>query len=179
VIGSILGDGDDPDLMHYLIDGHNLVGRMPDIALDDPHDEIELVLRLRSWSARSRKRRVTVIFDRGLPGGIDRGLSTSKVQVVFASSGQSADSILIRRIKSVKNPREYTLVTSDNHILREAETRRIPVLKAEEFVLGLALDKGKSAGNSSETPDSSTEADRQLSDAEVEMWLDLFDTQDE
>ena len=164
--------------MHYLIDGHNLIGRMPDIGLDDPHDEIELVLRLRSWSARSRKRRVTVIFDRGLPGGLGRGLSSGKVQVVFASTAQSADSLLIRRINSVKNPREYTLVTSDNHILRAAEACRMPVLRAGEFVLMLAQSNAKNTAESSESGDSSAAEDRQLSDAEVEMWLDLFDGQD-
>lgn len=164
--------------MHYLIDGHNLIGRMPDIGLDDPDDEIELVLRLRSWSARSRKRRVTVIFDRGLPGGLDRGLSSGKVQVVFASTARSADSLLIRRIKSVKNPREYTLITSDNHILRAAETRRMPILKADEFVPRLAQAKAKNTTASGTDDDSSAAEDRQLSDAEVEMWLDLFDGQD-
>ena len=165
--------------MHYLIDGHNLVGRLPDIGLDDPDDESKLVLRLRSWAAGSRKRRVTVVFDRGLPGGLDRGLSTGKVKVVFASTGRSADSVLIKRIKSIENPREYTLVTSDRYILREAGTRRMPVLKAEEFAAKLAQEKEKNIGNSSEVHDSSAEADRQLSDAEVEMWLDLFDAQDE
>lgn len=167
--------------MHYLIDGHNLIGRMPDIGLDDPNDEVELVLRLRSWSARARGRRVTVIFDRGLPGGKDNVLSTSKVQVVFASSGQSADSLLIKRIKTVKNPREMTLVTSDNHILRIARERRLLVLKAEDFALKLSplastageqdLEKNLAANG--------LEIDPKLSDIEVDMWLDLFDTQDE
>ena len=167
--------------MHYLIDGHNLIGRMPDIDLEDPDDEVELVLRLRSWSARSRGRQVTVVFDRGLPGGKDKGLSTSKVQVIFASGGKSADSILIKRIQRLKNPRETTLVTSDSHILRVAAGRRMPVLKAEEFVLKLstssaAPDTKKSAqqGVSQEF-----ESDLKLSEEEVDMWLDLFDVWDE
>ena len=163
--------------MHYFIDGHNLIGCMPDIGLDDPNDEVELVLRLRSWSARTRGRRVTVFFDRGLPGGKDKGLSTSKVQVVFASSGQSADSLLIKRIKNVKNPREYTLVTGDNHILRVAGERRMPVLKAQDFVAKLASMKEKSTGDESEELES--EINPQLSDAEVDMWLDLFDPKGE
>lgn len=163
--------------MQYLIDGHNLIGKMPDIELDDPDDEVALVLRLRSWSARSRKRRVIVIFDRGLPGGVDKGLSTGKVQVVFASGGQTADSILIGRIMSARNPREYTLVSSDNRILREANARRMPMLKAEEFAPKLAIPK-EVGESDSEVHDSSSAADRQLSDGEVEMWLDLFSAED-
>ena len=167
--------------MHYLIDGHNLIGRIPDIGLDDPDDEVELVLRLRSWSARSRGRRVTVIFDHGLPGGTDKGLSTSKVQVVFASSGQSADSLLIKRIMSVKNPRQMTLVTSDNQILRVAGERRMPVLKAEEFALKIKPHVRLENGPESEKNlgENELEVDPKLSDEEMQMWLNLFDERDE
>jgi predicted RNA-binding protein with PIN domain len=165
--------------MHYLIDGHNLIGRMPDISLDDPQDEIELVLRLRSWSARSRKRRVTVVFDRGLPGGRDRGLSTIKVEVVFASAGRSADSILIARVKRVKNPREYTLVTSDNRIINEAGAKRMPVLRSEEFAPKLVPEIKKDTDQGSETGDSPDGTDPEVSNAEVEMWLNLFNSRQE
>jgi predicted RNA-binding protein with PIN domain len=167
--------------MHYLIDGHNLIGRLPDIGLEDPEDEVELILRLRSWAARSRGRRVTVIFDRGMPGGKDRGLSTSKVQVVFASSGQSADSLLIKRIRSIQNPREATVVTSDNQILRVAGKRRMPILKTEEFARKLSTSASLAKGENWDEGGEAKEAvnNYQLTDSELEMWLNLFDTQDE
>lgn len=165
--------------MRYLIDGHNLIGRMPDIDLQDPEDEVELVLRLRRWAARSRKRRVTVVFDHGLPGGKDRRLSSGKVEVLFASSGRSADAILISRIKNVKNPREFTLVSSDNHILRTAADRRMPVIRAEEFVLKLAPSLKKDAAEEEETAEFEAGANPEVSDAEVEMWLDLFDARED
>ncbi|MFL7839893.1 MAG: NYN domain-containing protein [Candidatus Promineifilaceae bacterium] len=167
--------------MHYLIDGHNLIGRMPDIGLEDPDDEVELVLRLRSWAARSRGRRVTVIFDRGLPGGKDRGLSTGKVQVVFASGGQTADALLIKRIQKIKNPREATVVTSDNQILHAAAERRMPALRAEEFAQQLN-PSAVSAENESLVNDENAKKpadDRELSDSELEMWLNLFGSQNE
>ncbi len=160
--------------MHYLIDGHNLIGKMPDIGLDDPHDEVELVLRLRGWAARTRGRRITLVFDHGLPGGVDKGLSTGKVKVLFASGGQTADSILIRRIQAIKNPREATLVTSDGRIIREAQKRRLITLKSEEFVEKLTQDKEKKTQNRA-ADDPSGGADRPLTDAELSMWLDLFE----
>ena len=52
--------------MHYLIDGHNLIGALPDISLEDPDDEVKLILVLRSWAVARRRREVTVIFDGGL-----------------------------------------------------------------------------------------------------------------
>src|SRR5262245_17638894 len=83
--------------MPYLIDGHNLIARLPDINLADPHDEAELVLRLRSFAARSKKQCV-VIFDQGLPGG-QSSLSTHSVKVIFATAFQTtADRIIQERI---------------------------------------------------------------------------------
>ncbi len=47
--------------MPLLIDGHNLIGRLPDLRLDDPDDEAKLVARLRTYCARTRKR-ITAVF---------------------------------------------------------------------------------------------------------------------
>lgn len=156
--------------MHYLIDGHNLIGKMLDIALDDPDDEVKLILRLRSWSARGRKRKVTVIFDRGLPGGEEKGLSSGQVKVIFAPSGRSADSLLINRIRNVNNPAEYTLVTSDQRIIRLAEARRLLVSRSEVFAVRMDQEreqiKGGSSSGTLETP--------QMSSDEVDMWLAMF-----
>ena len=156
--------------MQYLIDGHNLIGKMTDIDLDDPDDEVKLILHLRSWSARNRKRKVTVIFDRGLPGGEEKGLSSGQVKVIFAPAGRSADSLLISRIHNVKNPTEYTLVSSDQRIIRLAESRRMLVWRSETFALRMNQERELSMGSSA------TEAvdDPHLSVDEVEMWLEMF-----
>ena len=156
--------------MHYLIDGHNLVGKMPDINLADPDDEVELVLRLRSWSARGRKRRVTVIFDRGLPGGVDRGLSSGMVKVIFAPTGRSADSLLINRIRKAKNAAEYTLVSSDLRVMQAAQARRMPVWRSETFVARLEQE-GKQR---TKTTTADMADDPQMSAGEFEMWMEIF-----
>ena len=35
--------------MPYLIDGHNLIACLPDISLDDPNDEAQLVNKLKGF----------------------------------------------------------------------------------------------------------------------------------
>lgn len=165
--------------MHYLIDGHNLIARLEDIHLDDPNDEAKLVLRLRSWTAANKKRRVTVIFDGGLPGGKSTRLSTSRVTVIFASSGQTADDLLIRRIKQLKNPAEFTLISSDREVIATARKCRLPAMLSEEFAGQLPSTKRpktppaevavvgeKSVADGREAP--------QLSEDEINEWLDLF-----
>ena len=156
--------------MHYLIDGHNLIGKMQDIELDDPDDEVKLVLRLRSWSASGRKRKITLIFDQGLPGGEEKGLSSGQVKVIFAPAGRSADSLLLSRIENVRNPGEYTLVSSDRRIIRLAESRRMPVLRSEAFAIRMGQEQAQRMGNlATESVD-----DPQMNAGEVEMWLDIF-----
>lgn len=118
--------------MPYLIDGHNLIAKLPDIGLDDPNDEAKLVLRLRGFVAKWRKQ-VVVIFDNGLPGGESR-LSTASVRVIFASAHQTtADRIIYERIKNTKDALNWTVVSSDNEILEFAQQHHMKSMRCIEF----------------------------------------------
>ena len=102
--------------MNYLIDGHNLIARTPGLSLSDPDDEAKLVRLLRRWTAADLRRKVTVIFDAGLPAGEAKHLSGGGVKAVFAPNNSSADAVIIRRIEAIGNPPEYVIVTSDNAV---------------------------------------------------------------
>lgn len=157
--------------MHYLIDGHNLIARVADISLDDPHDEAKLVLLLRKWTARDRKRRITIIFDRGVPGGEDRLLSRGKLKVVFASTGRTADDLLIFRIRNLSDPAGYTVVSSDGEVVAAALKRKISVISSQDFALSLdRLALGFESGEPRDDPE--------LSEAEISEWLKLFEDSD-
>ena len=161
--------------MHYLIDGHNLIAKLPDIDLSDPDDEIQLILKLRQWTAVSPKRVVTVYFDGGIPGGHNVNLSNSQVKVIFVSQGKTADSLLIARINRVPNPPEYLLVTSDQEIIAAAKKRKMEHLRSEQFVQQLNGDKEERT-----LPGPTiTDDDPVISDAEVAQWLELFGPVDE
>ena len=161
--------------MHYLIDGHNLIAKLPDIDLSDPDDEIQLILKLRQWTAVSPKRVVTVYFDGGIPGGHSVNLSNSQVKVIFVSQGKTADALLIARINRVKNPPEYRLVTSDQQIINAASKHKMKHLRSEKFAMRLGRDKEE---RSLPGP-TITDDDPVISDAEVAQWLDLFGPVDE
>ena len=153
--------------MHYLIDGHNLIAKMPGISLDDPDDEAKLVLLLKSWSAGNRRRRITVVFDSGLPGGHSRVLSGSSVDVLFASVGSTADAVLIGRIRNVQNPTEFTLVSSDREVIEAAKTRNMPAISAESFAAQIQMSNNSAKSDADPGP--------LLSAKEVEEWLKLFE----
>jgi predicted RNA-binding protein with PIN domain len=156
--------------MHYLIDGHNLIAYHPDIELADPNDEVKLVLELRSWAAAGKKRRISLYFDGGLPGGRQADLSGGGLEVRFAPAGQPADHFLIRRIKKTRNPREYTLITNDRQIIQVARQRQMPVITAEDFARRLAEEREKRQA----AVQPAGGEDPTITAAEVDEWLDLF-----
>ncbi|MCB8943153.1 MAG: NYN domain-containing protein [Ardenticatenaceae bacterium] len=159
--------------MHYLIDGHNLIAKIPDLSLNEEHDELELALKLKSWASANRKRKVTVVFDRGMPGGTARMLSNRDVTVIFAPQGQTADSLLIARIKQIPHPPEYTLVSSDQAIIAAAKKRKMRHILSEEFAGRLGYDERLIVPSEPSVPTSKPD-DVVLSDAEINEWLDMF-----
>jgi predicted RNA-binding protein with PIN domain len=154
--------------MQYLIDGHNLIAKTAVVTLGDPRAEAELVLLLRRWAAGSRKRKVTVIFDGGMPGGENLRLSTSNVKVLFASANQTADDLLITRIRKVNNPSEYTVVTDDREVIAEIRKRKVISLSSEAFAQSIDIIDARSEATENNS-------DRELSDAEIIEWMELFD----
>ena len=154
--------------MPYLIDGHNLIGQLPDISLDDPNDEALLVQKLAGFVARTRQRCV-VVFDHGLPGGQSR-MSTRGVKVIFASQHTNADRVLMERIKGERNPKMWTVVSSDNQVLQMARRYRMQAMRSVEFVEKMRRPPEPPR------PDVDEAEDVQLSDDEINDWLDLFNS---
>jgi hypothetical protein len=153
--------------MPVLIDGHNLIGQLPDISLADPDDEAKLVMLLRRYATKKRERRVVVIFDGGVYGH-PLSLSGYGVEALFAKSPSDADHELIKRIRAVRRGEEWLVVSSDRAVAGEARARNIPVLSSQEFARRLsALDQPRASMSEKRN-------DRPLSRAEVEEWMRIF-----
>ncbi|HET6446346.1 MAG TPA: NYN domain-containing protein [candidate division Zixibacteria bacterium] len=153
--------------MHYLIDGHNLIAKLAGIHLGDPNDEAELVLLLRRWTAGGKNRKVTVVFDGGLPGGENQILSTSSVKVVFASADRTADDLLITRIHRLGNPAEYTVVTDDRKVVTEGRWMKASLMSSNKFAQSI-----ESVGKQDEFVEDGS--NQELSETEIVEWLGLF-----
>ncbi len=85
--------------MQFLIDGHNLIARMPDIDLADPDDEAKLVARLKRWASAESKRKVTSSSTPGCPAGRTAGCPTAPSASSSASTGVTADALIIKRLQ--------------------------------------------------------------------------------
>jgi hypothetical protein len=157
----------------YLIDGHNLIGSLPDLSLSDPDDEAKLVLRLIGFAARTGKK-ICVIFDRGVPAGRSR-LGNAVVEVVFANPVGTADALMIRRIRDARHPQDLVVVSSDRGVLAEARARKLRTFTSPEFAAQLATPAppARSANRgAASAPDKPS--DVYVSKNEVEYWIKRF-----
>lgn len=164
--------------MPVLIDGHNLIGQLPDIDLSDPNDEALLVQKLTGYAARTNKR-VTVVFDGGLPGG-KSAMSSRAVEVIFASSPGIADKLLLDRIKKIRDPGNWIVVSSDRVVLDAARRRGMRATTSADFAHTItvappppAITNGK-PNRTQASDDDDKPAMRPLSPAELDEWEKLF-----
>lgn len=154
--------------MPVLIDGHNLIGQIPGMSLADEDDEGQLVMLLRRYSTAKRGRKVLVVFDRGVYGH-RQTLDGYGISCHFARSPHDADTHLIKQLRSLKRPRDWTLVSSDRQIVRVAEECGARVISSQEFARQLLAP---TPTRPAARPDE--KYDVRLSEAEIEEWLELF-----
>jgi predicted RNA-binding protein with PIN domain len=149
--------------MPYLIDGHNVIAALPDIDLADDNDEAQLVIKLRTWTSRIRRKAI-VIFDGGITGGPSTDLSSPDVQVVFAARFHTnADRIIRERLLSLHDAPNWTVISSDHEILDEARQAGARSMTAQKFSECLS----QPVKPEQEKPD-------YVSPAAVNAWLELF-----
>lgn len=137
--------------MALIIDGHNLIGVMPDIHLADPEDEIRLLDRLRGYRSRTGQALIVFFDSGGLPLPTrPPDLSSPGVQVRFAAPGQTADDAIVAFLQSRSQPGQYAVVTDDHGLAYRARAAGASVIPAGDFALRLARTPGRAAGQSDE-----------------------------
>ncbi len=157
--------------MPYLIDGHNLIPKLPGLSLSDVEDELELIERLQQF-CRASRHKVEVYFDKAPPGqpSIRR---YGSVVAHFVREGRTADQAIADRLRSMKkSAANWIVVSSDHEVQGEARSARAKVMPSEEFAR--LMEEALSGPGPS--VDADAKADRSMSDREVEEWLRLFNS---
>jgi predicted RNA-binding protein with PIN domain len=152
--------------MPYLIDGHNLIGSIADIHLDDPEDELQLMQRLGKFLKDSRKSG-TVYFDQRAPG-TRRMFKVGRLQVEFATPPNSADLAIQDKLQRLKGEaRNYTVISSDREVMQAAMDAGAQVMDSHTFIKLLERPHKMIRGN--EKPEAA------LSPEELEFWQKMFE----
>lgn len=152
--------------MAYLIDGHNLIPKIPGLSLADPDDEARLIEMVQRLCQRQRKR-AEVFFDQA-PPGLAGSRHLGWVLVHSVRQGLTADEAIARRLKTLGGEaRNWTVVSSDHQVQAEARAHGARVVSAEVFAQWL-----REVTSSAPMEPAAKEAP--LSPEEVDYWLRLF-----
>ena len=152
--------------MNYLVDGHNLIPKIPGMSLEALDDEQRLIELLQVY-CRVRRQTVEVFFDRAALGRAGRR-QAGVVVAHFVRQGRTADESIVARLDQLeKAARNWTVVTSDRRVQTEARVRQAKVVSSEEFAgeLMAALQDAQVARRNEPG---------KMSDSEMDEWLKLF-----
>ncbi len=156
--------------MPYLIDGHNLIPKLPGVSLSDIDDEKRLIEILQEFARHKPGKRIEVYFDRRAPGA-RRTHTFGNIRAHFIAPPADADAAIISRLKKLGGAaRTWTVVSSDRRVQAAAREAGARVLQAEEFTRQIRA--ANSATRSSPLPSQKTQAN--LSPEEIDEWEALF-----
>ncbi len=151
--------------MSYLIDGHNLIPKIPGLSLNSMDDETQLIQWLQEFCRQTQKT-VEVYFDNA-PAGQVRTQRFGQVKAHFIRAGHTADQAIITRLQRLgRSARNWSVVSSDRQVAAAARELHASVISSDDFVRFLSI-KNNELG-------SEVDADLALNSTEIDEWLGLF-----
>ena len=158
--------------MNYIIDGHNLISKIPGLSLSMLDDEQRLIALLNRYGQLSRHK-IEVYFD-GAPVGQAGVRNFGKVQAHFVPLSQTADDAIRKRLARLeRSARNWVVVSSDRSVQSAAHAAHAQVMSAEDFAELLQTSLLR-ASLHAPTGNVETSRDKPLSEAEVNEWLTIF-----
>jgi len=151
--------------MPFLIDGHNLIPKLG-INLADENDERELVAILQNFARITRITRIEIFFDRKA-AHTNAPKITSSLKIHFVKSPKIADDAILDRLRTLrKDAKNWTVVSSDQYVQREAKSLGALVMSSDEFAR--MVRDGLANSPDPVSPETT------LSEDEVDEWLERF-----
>jgi predicted RNA-binding protein with PIN domain len=105
--------------MAYIVDGHNLIPKIPGLSLRALDDEMQLIELLQEF-CRVRRKKVELYFDNAPPGQA-QVRKFGWVTARFIRQGSSADQAIHNRLEALgAAARNWTVVSSDQAVQSSA-----------------------------------------------------------
>ena len=152
--------------MPYLIDGHNLIPKLPGLSLSAIDDETELITLLQEFCRITRKQ-VEVYFDNAPAGHAGRRVY-GVVAAHFIPQGRTVDDAICARLSRLgRGARNWIVVSSDQRVQTCARAAHAQAIPAEAFARQLR-DAGQVPQGKPQPPEAP------LGPEEVDAWLEIF-----
>jgi predicted RNA-binding protein with PIN domain len=127
-------------MVHYIIDGNNVIGKVPELfklqKSDKQRSREQLVYLLQRYF-HNKKINLTLHFD----GFANIPLPLSKGKIIY-SENKTADSLIKENIERIKNRKNIILVTSDNELKNFGKACGCTIVSSKDF--GKVLTKRSS-----------------------------------
>jgi len=149
-------------MLHYLIDGYNVLFAFPEMP---PGTWIEKRLGLLLWLSQVRpqgKNPSTVVFDNRQGWGNEE--HHHDITVVY-TSGETADDWIIRKVRETKNPRVLVVVSNDKGIRQMIQGTGARWMSAQFFMHSTKTPAP------AVPPEMPTEAKQTITDELRRRWL--------
>lgn len=151
--------------MPYIIDGHNLIGKIPHIHLSELDDEKKLIELLIPYCVENNKK-AEIYFDNA-PGGVAGAKVHGRVTARYVRESETADQAIKRRLHKLgQEAFNWTVITSDKDVQSAARRSSARVIPSEQFAQMMLSEPEKKDAGLSENP--------AVSDSEVDEWMNLF-----
>ncbi len=120
--------------MYYYIDGYNYLFRNITRGVELQLQREALIYDL-NHKASLLHLNIVIVFDAHHRDDGEETLTHYKhIEIIYTATNQSADDFIIKKLKNLKHPREYTLVTSDKQLARKVALESVQIESIEEFV---------------------------------------------
>jgi predicted RNA-binding protein with PIN domain len=118
-------------MIHFIIDGNNLIGKIPSIKnlqrKNRQASREKLANLLGRYFSKGRNM-VTLHFD----GHVNETINVAGIKIKYSGS-KTADDKIKNEIERSRNPKNITVVTSDNNVAQFARVCSCQVIKSEDF----------------------------------------------
>jgi len=151
-----------------IIDGHNLIPKIPGMKLSDSEDENALVEVINEYCRLSRTQAELFFDGAPAPGYLPK--KSGLVNVHFIRKELSADDAIINYIRQHHRPNYLlTVISSDHRIQNAVRSLGTEVLSSEAFYAEMQRVFSSPAA-------AREKKERTLSESELQFWLDEFET---
>ena len=119
-------------MKRLVIDGHNLIPKIPGLRLDDPDDEMKLIEKLSQY-CRLTRTQVELFFD-GAPAGSPLQSKSGLVHIHHIRKSLTADDAILQFLQRQGNEaRNLLVVSSDHRVIAEAKALHAGSILSVEF----------------------------------------------
>ena len=119
-------------MKRLVIDGHNLIPKIPGFRLEDPDDEMKLIEKMTEYCRLTRSQ-AELFFD-GAPAGSPFQSKSGLVHIHYVRKSLTADDAILQFLQRQGNEaRTMLVVSSDHRVITGAKALHAGTIPSEEF----------------------------------------------